>query len=215
MILVFLGPPGCGKGTQAKLVEEKLKIPHIALGDILREAVSEGSEVGLKAQSFLKQGKLVPDSLVIEVTKERINKPDCASGFILDGFPRTMVQAESLDSVLESLGKKVDRAVYFTVSLEEIIKRISGRRSCKNCGRVYHVTFNRPKENNKCDNCGIPLYQREDDREETIRTRFEVYQEKTAPLVEYYRKQGKLVEVDGGQELKKVFREVSSVLGLS
>ncbi len=208
MILVFLGPPGSGKGTQAKMLAEKLKTPHISLGDLLREEVRIGSEIGRRAKEIMNAGNLVPDELTIELTRKRTNAEDCKNGFILDGFPRSEIQAAALDNILKDAGKKIDKVVYFKVSEDQVVDRLSGRRSCKSCGAVFHVKFKLPKVEGKCDLCGGELFQREDDDEGAIRTRFEVYEKQTKPLIERYRSTGKLATVDAGQSIDAIYAEL-------
>jgi adenylate kinase len=208
MIFVFLGPPGSGKGTQAKLLAEKLLLPHISLGDILREEVRAGSEVGKRAGEIINAGRLVPDEMSIELTRKRIQQPDCKKGFILDGFPRSAAQADALDEMFRERKLNLDKMIYFDVSEDQVVERLSGRRSCKACGAVYHVKFNTPKEEGKCDVCGGELYQRKDDAEAAVRTRFEVYQEQTKPLIDRYRSSKKLVTVDAGLGIEEVFRSL-------
>ncbi len=212
MNLILLGPPGSGKGTQAKLIVEKYGIPHISTGDMLREAVAKGTELGKEAKKYMDAGKLVPDEVVIGIVKERLQQPDCEKGFILDGFPRTIPQAEALDKILEELGKKIDAVINIQVPEEEVVKRIVNRRTCKNCGAVYHLIYKPPKEDNKCDKCGGELYQRDDDKEETVRQRYKVYKEQTEPLVEYYAKKGVLYNIDGTKSIEEVFAEIDSIL---
>ncbi len=212
MNLILLGAPGAGKGTQAKLISEKYGIPQIATGDILREAVTSGTELGRKAKEFMDRGELVPDEIVIGIVKERLAQPDCENGFILDGFPRTLIQAEALDNILAEMNKKIDAVINIDVSEEEIIKRITYRRTCKKCGAIYHLIYNPPKEDKKCDKCGGELYQRDDDKEETVRERFRIYRERTEPLIDYYKKKGLLHNVDGTKNIKDVFREIEDVL---
>lgn len=209
MILILLGPPGSGKGTQAKKLAERFNLPHIALGDILRQVIREGSDLGQRAKQFVEAGKLVPDEVTIEITKERVSRPDCKNGFILDGFPRSMVQALALDKML---GKMDFKVLYFTVDLDAVIERNSGRRSCATCGAVYHVKFNPPKVENKCDQCGGQLYQRKDDKPEVIRTRFSVYEDSTAPLVEHYGKKRKLLEIDARGSIDQVYERLAGLL---
>jgi len=206
--IILLGAPGCGKGTQAKRLEAVLKIPHISTGDMLRQARDEGTELGKKAKEFMDRGELVPDELVIAMVKERLGKEDCKNGFILDGFPRTVAQGVALDKA----GVGVDACVDIVVSDEEVVRRISGRRSCPSCHRVYHIEFSPPKEDNRCDACGAQLIQRDDDKEETVRQRLRVYKEKTAPLEEFYRNKGKLVTVDGNGNPDAVFARIVGVL---
>ncbi len=212
MNLILLGPPGSGKGTQAKLIVEKYGIPQISTGDMLREAVAKGTELGKEAKKYMDAGQLVPDEVVIGIVKERLQEPDCEKGFILDGFPRTIPQAEALDKMLEELGKKIDAVINIQVPEEEVVKRIVNRRTCRNCGAVYHLIYNPPKEDNKCDKCGGELYQRDDDREETVRQRYKVYKEQTEPLVDYYAKKGVLYNIDGTKSIEEVFNEIDKIL---
>jgi adenylate kinase len=196
--LVLLGPPGAGKGTQARMLEKHLKAPQIASGDLLRAAVRNRSELGVEAKRYMDKGALVPDDLVLKLIEERLSEPDAASGFILDGFPRTVAQAETLNAMLSTgTPRKIDRVIAILVSDDEIVKRISGRRTCKNCGAMYHVIFDPPRNQNLCNNCNGELYQREDDAEDTVRMRLEVYNAATRPLLDYYRRAGLLSEIDG------------------
>ncbi len=211
--IIMLGPPGAGKGTQAKMLVERLGIPQISTGDMLRAAVKEGTELGKKAKEYMDAGKLVPDEVVIGIVKERLAQPDCEKGFILDGFPRTIPQAEALDRVLGELGKGIDYVINIAVPNEELITRLTGRRTCRQCGAMYHVVFNPPKVEGKCDKCGGELYQRDDDKEETIRQRLEVYQAQTAPLIEYYEKKGVLYNIDGTGSIEEIFQSILKVLG--
>ena len=213
MNLIFLGPPGAGKGTQAKMVSEKYGIPQISTGDMLREAVAKGTELGRKAKEYMDRGELVPDEVVIGIVRERLQQPDCDRGFILDGFPRTLAQAEALDEMLKEMGKKIDAVINIVVPEEDVVKRITFRRTCKNCGAVYHLIYNPPKEDNKCDKCGGELYQRDDDREETVRERYRVYRENTEPLIEYYRRKGVLYDVDGTKDIEGVWEQIDAILG--
>ncbi|MBU0687147.1 MAG: adenylate kinase [Candidatus Margulisbacteria bacterium] len=212
--LILLGPPGSGKGTQAKKLQAIMKVPHISVGDMLREAVAAQTEVGKKAHSFMSQGKLVPDELSIELTRQRLAKPDCKSGFLLDGFPRNMVQAEALQKVCKDLGLVLDAVIYVAVPLDQVVARLSGRRSCRQCGAVFHVKFHPPKDDNKCDACGGELYQRKDDVEAVIKTRFNVYQEQTKPLIKFYQEQKLLLEVDGSRSVDEVFETIRKSLGV-
>jgi len=212
MNLILLGPPGAGKGTQAAKIIEKYKIPQISTGDILRAAVREGTELGKEAQKYMNEGKLVPDSIVIGIIKERLQKDDCKNGYILDGFPRTIVQAEELDKMLKEMGSKLDVVISIEVPDEEIIQRITGRRMCKECGAVYHIKYNPPKRDGICDKCNGQLYQRDDDKEETVRARLDVYKKQTEPLKEYYSKQNILKEVDGTGDINKIFEQIDAIL---
>ena len=212
MKLVLLGPPGAGKGTQAKMLTERFEIPQISTGDILRGAVKDGTPMGLKAKSFMDAGALVPDEVVVGIVRERLQKKDCARGFILDGFPRTVAQADALKETLQSLGKDLDAVVSLEVNTEALVERLTGRRTCRACGRGFHVKFDPPKIEGKCDACGGELFQRDDDREETIRKRLEVYREQTSPLVSYYRGKNLLVAVDGMQGIGAVQEQILSEL---
>ncbi len=212
MNLILLGAPGAGKGTQAKMIAEKYGLAHIATGDILREAVAKGTKLGMKAKEYMDRGELVPDEIVIGIVRERFKEPDCQKGFILDGFPRTLPQAEALDKMLEELGMKVDAVINIAVPEEEVVRRIAYRRTCRKCGAVYHLIYAPPKEDNRCDKCGGELYQREDDKEETVRERYRVYRERTEPLIEYYRKKGLLYEVDGTKSIEEVFKQIEEIL---
>jgi adenylate kinase len=196
--LILLGPPGAGKGTQAQGLSEAFGIPHISTGDMLREAVAAGSPVGLEARKFMEAGELVPDRVVVGIVGERLQKPDCAPGWLLDGFPRNVAQADALDRKLAEIGHAVTAVLYMKVPAEVVVERLSGRRMCRACNHGYHVKFMPPQQTGKCDACGGELYQRPDDREETIRQRLEVYSRDTAPLVEYYAPGGRLLEVDAG-----------------
>lgn len=207
-VYVLAGPPGSGKGTQAKLLAPELKVPHISLGDLLREAVRSGTEVGKLAKSYLDAGKLVPDSVAIKVAEEAVTKKECRNGFVIDGFPRTLEQAKLFDALLIKLKFDLSKVLYIDIPLKEILKRLTGRRSCRNCGAVYNLTSKPPKVENVCDVCGGELYQRKDDTEDVIKVRFGVYEKQTSPLVDYYKKQGKLVYIDGTQKVDQVFKEV-------
>ncbi|MEZ4598441.1 MAG: adenylate kinase [Syntrophotaleaceae bacterium] len=212
MNLIFLGPPGSGKGTQAKMISEKLAIPQVSTGDMLRAAVKEGTPMGLKAKELMDKGALVSDEVVVGIVRERLGKKDCDSGFILDGFPRTVAQADALQQTLEDLGKTLDRVLSLGVDNEAVVERIAGRRTCRDCGKMYHVKFDPPREEGRCDACGAELYLRDDDREETVRRRLDVYQAQTAPLIDYYRDKGLLEEVDGMQEIGEVQAEILAAL---
>jgi len=211
LILIFLGPPGSGKGTQAKKLAERIRLTHIALGDILRETIREGSEIGKKAKEFVEAGKLVPDEVTIEITRQRLSKDDCKLGFILDGFPRSLAQAEALTGILAGQEYKV---LYFKVQLESVIERNSGRLSCPNCGAVYHEKFNPPQKEGICDRCGGKLYKRADDNEEVMKTRFKVYEESTAPVVKYYEKMGHMITINAAGSIDEVFERLLKALGV-
>ncbi len=213
MNIVFLGPPGAGKGTQAKKIAEKYGIPQISTGDMFREHLSKGTELGQKAKEYMDKGQLVPDEIVLGMVEERLKQPDCEKGFILDGFPRTVPQAEALDKLLEKMGKKIDYAICIDVPDDELVKRLTGRRTCKNCGMMYHVIFKPPKEEGKCDVCGGELYQRADDNEETVRNRLKVYHEQTEPIIQFYEKKGVLHRIDGMGSIDEIFDRIVKVLG--
>ncbi len=208
MNFIFLGAPGAGKGTQAALLSEKLKIPHISTGDMLREELKKGTSLGLKVKAFMAKGELVPDQMVLEVMKQRLGEKDCQTGFILDGFPRTLVQAEDLDSLLEEIGKKIDWVVKIKVSKETVVKRLSARLVCPACGADYNLETRPPRKSGICDLCDTGLEQRIDDREDVILNRLEVYEKQTQPLELYYQKQGKLVEIDGERDKESVLNEI-------
>jgi adenylate kinase len=212
MKVVLLGPPGAGKGTQAKQISKSFHIPHISTGDIFRKNISEKSELGLKAKGYMDKGLLVPDELTIEIVKNRLAEDDCKNGFLLDGFPRTVKQAEALDLFLS---KKIDAALLIEVPRENILDRMTGRRVCPVCGVSYHVKFNPPKIEDKCDKCGSTLIQRKDDIEETVKARLDVYYDQTEPLVSYYKLSGVLRTVDGTNDIGIVFKEILAVLGKS
>jgi adenylate kinase len=212
MFLILLGPPGAGKGTQAALLVETWKLAHIATGDMFREAMRSGSEVGQQAKAYYDRGELVPDELTIRMLLERISQPDCARGCLLDGFPRNLDQAKALDAALSKRSQAVDYAAYIRVGEEELVQRLSGRWTCRGCGAVYHEHYSPPKTAGRCDQCGGELYQRTDDQPDTVRRRLGVYFRDTAPLVEYYRQEGKLVEVDGGQSIEAVGRALKEAL---
>lgn len=208
MRLIMLGAPGAGKGTQAANLAKELNIPHISTGDIFRANIKNGTELGKKAKSYMDAGKLVPDELVCDLVADRIAKDDCKEGYILDGFPRTIPQAEALDKAVLDLGTMIDYAVNIDVPDEAIITRMGGRRACLNCGATYHVQYNPPKKEGICDTCGHPLVLRDDDKPETVQTRLNVYHEQTQPLIDYYGKKKILVTVDGTQSMDKVFSDI-------
>lgn len=213
MRLILLGPPGAGKGTQAQRLAERLGIPQVSTGDILRAAVAAGTPLGREAKATMDRGALVPDGVVIGIIRERLKAPDCARGYILDGFPRTVAQAEALDETLGGMGTPLTAVLSLTVDPEELVRRLAGRRSCGSCGAAYHLETAPPRSPGRCDRCGGELFQREDDREETIRKRLAVYRDQTAPLVEYYRGRGLLKEVDGRGEIADVFARICRLLG--
>lgn len=197
MRLVFLGAPGVGKGTQAEMVAAELGIPKISTGDLLRAAVAEQTSLGMKAKAYMDRGDLVPDQVVIGLVEEKIGTSECAKGFILDGFPRTVPQADSLSNLLQQKGQALDRVIYFTIPRDEVVNRLSGRRSCPQCQAVYHIEFVPPKQEGLCDVCGRSLVQRSDDKRETVASRLSVYEEQTAPLIEYYQQKNILANLDG------------------
>lgn len=208
MRLILLGPPGAGKGTQAKRLTERFSIPQISTGDILRAAVKEGTPLGKTAQEYMQSGKLVPDSVVIGIIEERLGERDCEGGFMLDGFPRTVPQADALKEVLAKKGIAVDHVVSIDVPNEELVIRLTGRRTCKSCGFGFHVAFDPPKAPGVCDRCGGELFQRDDDKEETIRARLKVYGDQTAPLIAYYRDAKILRPIDGTGNMEEIFGRI-------
>ena len=212
MQLLMMGPPGAGKGTQAAKLVKKFNIPQISTGDMFRAAVKEGTELGKQAKACMDAGKLVPDEVTIGIVRERLAKDDCKNGFILDGFPRTVAQAEALTKILDELGKKLTRVLNVHVPSEDLIERAVGRRICKNCGATYHVKFNATKVDGVCDECGGDLYQRADDNVETMTNRLNVYVESTRPLIEYYKAAGVYTEIDGRQPIDKVTEDLINVL---
>ena len=213
MNLILLGPPGAGKGTQAVKIVEKYNIPHISTGDIFRKNIKEGTALGKKAQEYMNKGELVPDDLVIEIATTRLLEDDCKNGFLLDGFPRTVYQAEKLDEFLEKNGRKIDYVLDIAVSKEELMTRLIGRRVCKACGASYHVVNMPPKKEGVCDICGGELYQRADDTKETVTNRIEVYEAQTMPLIDYYEKAKNIAHIDGATGLDNVFADIVSILG--
>lgn len=212
MQLILMGPPGAGKGTQAAELVKEFDIPHISTGDMFRAAVKEGTELGKKAKACMDEGKLVPDEVTIGIVRDRLAKNDCKKGFILDGFPRTVEQADALSKILDGLDMKLTRVLNIHVPAEDLIERAVGRRICKNCGATYHVKFNPSKTEGICDNCDGQLYQRADDNEETMKNRLSVYEDSTRPLIEYYKKVGVYTEIDGRQPIVKVTEELVNVL---
>ncbi len=212
MRLILLGPPGAGKGTQAKMLTEKFGVPQISTGDILRKAASNDTELGKQAKAVMDDGQLVPDEIVIGLIKQRIRDEDCAQGFILDGFPRTIVQAEKLSETLEEMNLSIDTVIDFEINPQELLERLTGRRSCSNCGAMFHDETRQPKKTGICDGCGHELYQRPDDNRETIIKRLEVYEKETAPLKEFYRKRGNLKSIEGRGSVEDIFSQVCSLV---
>lgn len=213
MRLILLGPPGAGKGTQAKLLAQKFNTPHISTGDILRDEMSEASVLGHKVEEFVKSGELVPDDIIVEVVTKRLRKPDAPGGFILDGFPRTLKQAQELSTALRQLGVCLDLVIYFATSAEVSIRRLSGRRVCKGCGANFHLINMPPARQGICDFCGGELFLRADDKEETVKRRLRIYQKQTSSLIDYYRKSGKLREVSGDLEAEQVNTRLLELFG--
>ena len=212
MNIVLMGLPGAGKGTQAEKIVEKYEIPHISTGDMFRAAIKEGTELGLKAKSYMDQGALVPDEVTIGIVRERLSQTDCDKGFLLDGFPRTVPQAEALDNILEELGKKIDHTINIQVDKDELVARLSGRRICRSCGASYHVIFNPPKEEGICDKDGGELYTRADDNPETVSNRLEVNMKQAQPLLDFYEAKGVLTNINGQQDIDKVFADLDALL---
>ena len=212
MNLLFMGPPGAGKGTQAERIVAEFQIPHISTGDAFRLAMSQGTPLGVEAKSYVDKGLLVPDEITNGIVRDRLSQSDCDKGFLLDGFPRTLAQAEALDKILHDLGRKIDNVINLTVDRNFLLARLTGRRICKSCGATYHVMFNPPKQAGVCDKCSGELYQRSDDTEEKVGTRLDEYLNKTAPLLDYYEKQGTLRSIDGEQEIGKVTADIHELL---
>lgn len=215
MNIVLMGPPGAGKGTQADVMARKLFVPHISTGDIFRANIKANTELGLLANQFISKGELVPDEVTMGMIKDRLAEADCEKGFILDGLPRTIVQADALEEILDGQGKKVEYVVNIEVPLENLIERLSGRRVCRNCSQTYHMMYNPPAEAGVCDDCGGELYQRADDSEATIKNRLEVFQAQSQPLVDYYQEKGLLLNIDGEQSINQVLIDIGKGLGLS
>ena len=215
MILILLGPPGAGKGTQAALVSQGAGVAHVATGDLFRENIRNQTELGMQAKAFVDKGALVPDELTVRMLLDRLDRPDTQKGVLLDGFPRTVDQARALDDALKQRGQAVDQVLYINVGEEEVVRRLAGRWTCRKCGAVYHQVFSPPKQAGKCDQCGGELYQRDDDKPETVRNRLTVFNQQTAPLIDYYKGRGKLLEVNGEQEADAVGKDLLKAAGLS
>lgn len=213
MKIVFMGPPGAGKGTQAEKIIENYQIPHISTGDMFRKAIKDQTELGMEAKRYMDQGALVPDHVTIGIVKDRLSESDCKSGFLLDGFPRTVDQAKALDEILTSLDSKIDYVINIDVDLNILKERLTGRRICRSCGATYHKIFNPSAVEGVCDKCGGELYQRKDDNEETVGNRLDVYVNQTKPLLDYYSLAGNLVNINGQQSIDLVFEEIQNVLG--
>ena len=213
MKIIMLGAPGAGKGTQAKMIAEKYGVPHISTGDIFRANIKNQTELGMEAKKYMDEGKLVPDELTVKILLDRVAKEDCANGYVLDGFPRTIPQAEVLTEALEKLNDAVDYAIDVDVLDENIVKRMSGRRACVNCGATYHIVHIPPKTENICDKCGSELILRDDDKPETVLNRLKVYHDQTQPLIDYYTEKGILRTVDGTKDMKDVFEDIVKILG--
>jgi len=213
MFLVFLGAPGAGKGTQAAVISRKLELAHIASGDLFRQAVEKGTELGKSVKAYMDKGALVPDEVTIQLISERLNEPDCKAGCVFDGFPRTIEQAKALDKMLASRGQSIDKAIYIEVPEKELLKRLGGRWICRKCQTPYHEVSSPPKITGKCDKCGGDLYQRSDDTEETVRERLKVYFAQTTPVLDYYKAEGKLAPVNGSLGIEEVAEKIFDVLG--
>lgn len=212
MNVIFMGPPGAGKGTQAERIVSEFEIPHISTGDAFRAAMSQGTPLGIEAKGYVDKGLLVPDEITVGIVRERLQQPDCQKGFLLDGFPRTISQAEALDDILLSMSRKIDHVINLSVDRSLLLARLTGRRICKSCGSTYHVMFNAPQSEGVCDKCGGELYQRSDDTEEKVGTRLDEYINKTAPLLQYYQQKDILRQVNGEQDINEVTAQISSLL---
>ena len=212
MNLILLGPPGAGKGTQAKMMIDTYHIPQISTGDILRAALKERTPLGLKAKEYMDKGLLVPDAVVIDIIRDRLKEPDCQKGYILDGFPRTVAQAQALDKVLADMQSAIDHVISIEVDKGELVKRLTGRRTCRQCGRGYHVIFDPPVNKDLCDKCQGELYQRDDDNEDTVRNRLDVYDSQTFPLIQYYKEKNLIRSIDGQGGIQQIFDRIAKVL---
>ena len=213
MKIIMLGAPGAGKGTQAKMIADKYGVPHVSTGDIFRANIKNGTELGMEAKKYMDQGLLVPDELTVKILLDRVSQPDCKNGYVLDGFPRTLPQAEVLDKALAELGESIDYAIDVDVPDENIVKRMSGRRACVSCGATYHVVHVPPKKEGICDRCGSELILRDDDKPETVKNRLDVYHKQTQPLIDFYTKKGVLKTVDGTVDMQDVFKAIVAILG--
>lgn len=212
MRIIIIGPPGSGKGTQARRISDKYGIPHISTGDILRDAVRRGTDLGLKAKTYMEKGELVPDEIVNDIVKERLSMEDCVNGFILDGYPRNIAQAEKLDQILRESGKTIDVVIYLVVDDDEVIRRLTSRRICPNCGAVYNLLISPPRKDELCDTCGAKLVQREDDREDVVKARLNLYKRTFEPLLKYYETRGILVKLDGSKTINEVWAQIDGIL---
>ena len=213
MNLLIMGLPGAGKGTQAAKIVEEFGVAHISTGDMFRAAISNGTELGKEAKSYMDKGQLVPDIVTVGIIRDRISMSDCREGFLLDGFPRTLPQAEALDNLMEEMSSNLDAVLNISVPLDRLIDRLTGRRMCRNCGTIYHLLYNAPEVENVCDACGGELYQRDDDKEETVKSRLEVYEAQTAPLIEYYEQKGILHTINGDLPINEVTTQLGEALG--
>lgn len=212
MNIILLGPPGAGKGTQAKNISTRYHLPHISTGDILRQAITDESELGRRAKSFMDKGELVPDNIVVSLVRERLEEPDCKGGFLLDGFPRTVSQAVELDAILKANDAEINFVLNINLSQAEVVKRLASRRVCGSCGRTYNLFYNPPTIDGACDECSADLYQRDDDSEDTVLNRMKVYSEQTEPLIDYYQRLGKLKDINGAATIERVFADIEEAI---